>query len=330
VLIAPRLDNALVIAGTAENPVRHIHFESISFSNTGAEPENENTYWGIQATWHHQPDPASAGLISVPPLSGAVNLSYAQNCLFDDVVVQHVAATGMSLGRGTVACTLQENLIDDCGGNGVIVGAADENDPARGNTINQCCISNPGQVFFGAVGIWIGFTQETTVSNSTIRNTPYTGISVGWRWNPQPTVARAQTIINNDIGPCMQVLSDGGGIYTLGFQPDSALSGNYIHDIPLNAGRAESNGMFLDEGTKGFTIKDNFIHGTDKSPLRFHRADTNLVENNYLIVPNANTPMIRYNNTPEANITKVDNVAKVEDLEAAVKNWRKRINRTHD
>jgi hypothetical protein len=126
----------------------------------------------------------------------------------------------------------------------------------------------------------------------------------------------------------MQVLSDGGGIYTLGFQPDSILAGNHIHDIPLNAGRAESNGMFLDEGTKGFTIEDNFIHGTDKSPLRFHRADTNVVRNNYLIVPNSGVPMIRYNATPEANITKVDNITQVDDVEAALKKWRGKTSRT--
>ncbi len=327
VLIAPKLETALAVAGTADNPVRHIHFEKVGFSHTAAKAENENTYWGIQATWHHQPKPGGDGTVNAAPLGGAVNVTYAENCRFDDVAAENVAATGISFGRGTVACTLKNSLVANCGGNGVMVGAADQDDPARANTIGHCRVANAGQVFYGAIGIWIGFAQQTTVSDSTICDMPYTGISCGWIWNPKPTVAREQRILNNDIGRCMQVLSDGGGIYTLGFQPDSVLSGNYIHDIPLNAGRAESNGMFLDEGTKGFTIENNFIHGTDKSPLRFHRADTNLVKQNYLIVPNAETPMIRYNNTPEANITKVGNIAEVDDLEAAVKTWRESMTR---
>lgn len=322
VLIAPKLEHVLTVAGTPDAPVRHMCFEHITIGNTGAALENENTYWGIQATWHHEPAQDGSGVVNVPPMRGAVDVAYAEHCRFDDVAVRDVAATGISFGQGTVSCTLKNSLVTNCGGNGVMVGAAHQNDPARGNVIDQCRITAAGQTFFGAVGIWIGFTQETTVSSSTIRDLPYTGISVGWTWNPQPTVARAQKIVDNEIGHCMQVLSDGGGIYTLGFQPDSILSGNHIHHVPLNAGRAESNGMFLDEGTKGFTIADNFIHDTDMSPLRFHRAESNLVKGNYLIVPTTETPMIRYNSTPEENITKVDNVTEVDDLDAAVKAWR--------
>jgi hypothetical protein len=325
VLVAPKLETALTIAGTAENPAKHIHIEHTEFGHTAAKPENEGTYWGIQATWHHEPKQSGDGMENVPPLKGAVNVTYAENCCFDGVAIQNVAATGLTLGRGTTGCMLKNSQIVHCGGNGIMVGVADQDQPARANTIDRCRIASAGQIFFGAVGIWIGFSQQTTVSNSTVCDMPYTGISCGWQWNPQPTVSREQKIVHNDIGPCMQILSDGGGIYTLGFQPDSVLSGNHIHDIPLNAGRAESNGMFLDEGTKGFVIEDNFIHGTDKSPLRFHRADTNVVQRNYLIVPNAATPMIRYNSTPESNIKKVDNITAVDDLEEALKKWQKSV-----
>ena len=46
----------------------------------------------------------------------------------------------------------------------------------------------------------------------------------------------------------MQKLSDGGGIYMLGLQPGSKILRNLIHDVTVNVGRAQSNGMFLDEG----------------------------------------------------------------------------------
>jgi hypothetical protein len=229
VLVAPKVENALTIAGTSGNPVRHIQFENMSFSHTAARPENENTYWGIQATWHHQPKPGGEDVVGVAPPRGAVDVEYAENCRFHRLEIQDVAATGLSLGRGTVACTLEHSRIANCGGNGLTVGAADQNDPVRANTIDHCRISRAGRVFYGAVGIWIAFAQETTVSNSIISHMPYTGISCGWLWSPKPTVARAQRIVNNDIGHCMQILSDGGGIYTLGFQPDSVLKLSLIH-----------------------------------------------------------------------------------------------------
>ena len=73
----------------------------------------------------------------------------------------------------------------------------------------------------------------------------------------------------------MQRLSDGGGIYTLGWQPGTALIGNVIHDIPVNAGRAESNGMFIDQGSTDLEIKENTIYRVLRSPIRFNIAGKN-------------------------------------------------------
>ncbi|HKL34452.1 MAG TPA: right-handed parallel beta-helix repeat-containing protein, partial [Tangfeifania sp.] len=163
-----------------------------------------------------------------------------------------------------------------------------------------------GTQFFGAVGIWCGLTAETTIRNNEIYDLPYTGVSVGWMWSPQPTPCRDNKIGGNHIHHIMNILSDGGGIYMLGLQPGSKLVNNRIHDVKINAGRAESNGMFLDEGTTDVVVAKNLIYNIAKSPLRFHRATTNLVKNNYLFCTDDNPP-IRYNNTDEKDIKKVKN-----------------------
>jgi len=121
-------------------------------------------------------------------------------------------------------------------------------------------------------------------------------------WNPKPTPCKGNVVADNHIHRCMQILSDGGGIYTLGLQPGTVLCGNLIHDIPLNAGRAESNGMFLDEGTTDIVIEDNVIFGTDRSPFRFHKATTNLVKDNVVILKQG-IPIVRYNATDPKHIT---------------------------
>ena len=72
----------------------------------------------------------------------------------------------------------------------------------------------------------------------------------------------------------MQTLSDGSGIYTLGRQPGTVLAENVIHDIPPNAGRAQSNGIFMDEGSTDIRVEDNTIYHIARSPIRFNMAGT--------------------------------------------------------
>jgi hypothetical protein len=105
----------------------------------------------------------------------------------------------------------------------------------------------------------------------------------------------------------MKILSDGGGIYMLGLQPGGRITGNHIHHVDINAGRAESNGMFLDEGTTDVTVAENLIYAIARSPLRFHRATTNLVKDNVLVCGDG-IPPVRYNRTEKKDIVMQGNL----------------------
>ena len=51
-----------------------------------------------------------------------------------------------------------------------------------------------------------------------------------------------------------------GGIYTLSKQPDSKMSGNYIHGITLPPwADYETSGIYMDEQTSGYTVKNNVL-----------------------------------------------------------------------
>jgi hypothetical protein len=178
---------------------------------------------------------------------------------------------------------------------------------ATGNRVEDCVISETGQQFFGAVGIWCGITAQTLIKNNLISDLPYTGISAGWHWSTEPTPCREVRIDGNHIHHIMKTLSDGGGIYILGLQPGGIITRNHIHDVDINAGRAESNGMFLDEGTTDFTISNNLIYNIARSPLRFHRATTNLVQDNVLVCGEG-IPPVRYNRTDEKDIVMKGNL----------------------
>jgi hypothetical protein len=252
----------------------------------------------------------------------------------------NLGGSAITLGTGCRNCTISNSLIADVSGNGIMIGEGRDREvdgdkwwksaplqAAHGNTIENCIITACGKQFYGAVGIWCGLTSETIIRNNDVYDMPYTGISVGWMWSPEPTPCRNNVIEGNHIHHIMQVLSDGGGIYMLGLQPGSRITGNRIHDVSLNIGRAESNGMFLDEGTTDVVVDGNLIYAVAKSPLRFHKATTNLVEKNRLFCSVENPP-IRYNNTKEEDIQKVDNTIFTgsvegfsEELRNAVAEW---------
>ena len=104
---------------------------------------------------------------------------------------------------------------------------------ATGNRVENCIISETGQQFYGAVGIWSGLTAQTLIKNNQISDLPYTGISAGWHWSTEPTPCKEVRIEGNHIHHIMKILSDGGGIYILGLQPGGKIAGNHIHHVDI-------------------------------------------------------------------------------------------------
>ncbi len=331
-IVIPVSEGLLSLEGKENLPVKNIHFEGISFRHSLWEIP-EKGYCGVQAC-HFDPRPEINGWNVVP---AAINARWTENCSFDNCRVENIGGSGIWLGTGCKNCSIVNSEFVDISGNGIMIGEGQDrevNDEkwwkkapgqvALGNVIENCRISDCGKQFYGSVGIWCGLVAETNIRKNQIFDLPYSGISIGWMWSPVPTPCRQNTIDGNHIHHIMQILSDGGGIYSLGLQPGSKLINNCIHDVEINAGRAESNGMFLDEGTTDVVVANNLIYNIAKSPLRFHRATTNLVTNNYLFCQNENPP-IRYNTTNEKDIRKVENKVFAEGDEKYIDELKKAI-----
>ncbi|PHN02999.1 right-handed parallel beta-helix repeat-containing protein [Flavilitoribacter nigricans] len=336
-IIVPVSAGLLQMNGTEEHPIRNIHIENITFRHSAWELPTGG-YAGIQAT-HFDPRPNTGTGWSVVP--AAVTASLAEACTFTNCRFENLGGSGLWLGRGCTDNAVTASKFRDISGNGIMIGEGRdrrvtdgpwwENAPdqaARGNRIENSTITDCGVQFFGAVGIWVGLAAETTITNNEVHHLPYTGISIGWMWNPSPTPARGNRVVGNHIHHIMQKLSDGGGIYMLGLQPGSELKDNLIHDVTVNVGRAESNGMFLDEGTTDVIVSGNVIYNIAKSPIRFHRATTNLVQQNALFCGEG-IPPFTYNATDASLIKKVDNeVHQAGDagieaaLQRAVESWK--------
>jgi hypothetical protein len=287
VAVAPMLTQLVKIAGTKDKPVRNLHFEGLRF---------EHTDFALPPTGYSEIQvghfgPSMKLPTHVQPV--AIECVYAENIRFERCRLAHLNNSGIGFGPGCRRNAVVGCVIEDIGGNGVMVGwrgvgrlkggtegalDADWMDPADApahNEVANCVIRRCGADSRGAVGIFVAFSADTRVAHNVIHDLPYTGVSIGYRWDTTPTSQVRCVAEYNHIYDVMKTLADGGGIYTLGFQPGTILRGNLIHDVHRSAyaqGGAPNNGFFIDEGSKGFLFESNVIHKTSGESVRFNQC----------------------------------------------------------
>jgi hypothetical protein len=286
VAVAPALEQVLRIAGTKEKPVRNLRFEGLRFEHTDY-PLPAFGYAEIQAAHHGT---TTKEKTHVQPV--AVECVYAEECRFERGRFAHLGASGIGFGPGCRKNAVVGCLIEDIGGSGVMIGwrgagklkagsegalDADWDDPSdapASNEVSHCHIRRCGADSRGAVGVFAAFSADTRIVRNLIHDMPYTGVSIGYRWNTTPTTQVRCLVEYNHIHDVMKKLADGGGIYTLGFQPGTVLRGNHIHDVHRSAyahGGAPNNGFFIDEGSKGFLFEANLVYATSGEAVRFNQ-----------------------------------------------------------
>ena len=332
--ILPLAGQLLVVEGREDEHAAHISFSGITFEHTAWELP-EKGYCGVQACMFSDRSSSQSTWSKVP---AAIELNLADHCSFEECIIRNTGGSGIWILKNCSDCRITDSYIHSISGNGVNIGEGsdrlEDGEPwwksspeevSRGNRISDCLIEQCGVQFHGAVGIWCGLVDSTVIEHNEIRDLPYSGISVGWMWNSDPTPCQENIIHANHIHHILLMLSDGGGIYSLGLQPGSRITDNLIHDVQVNAGRAESNGMFLDEGTKELVVENNIIYNIARSPLRFHRAQSpNLVRGNVLVCREG-TPPIRYNSTREEDIRKSGNIVLDQDSESDMRRLRELV-----
>jgi hypothetical protein len=213
----------------------------------------------------------------------AVTVSRGSGISFSNDTFEHLGATAVSLADGTQDSAVDDSVITDTAGGGVYAGEVDDyfqDNPAlmtSGDTIAGNAISYVGQDYADTVGIWAGYTRELKITHNDIGHTPYSGMSVGWGWgyaSPCSMQARqglltcahgtiyagGSQVTSNYVHDVMNVLYDGGPIYTNGGQGDngagvySVLAGNYV-----TVGNHDDNMLYQDEGSSFWQTHDNVV-----------------------------------------------------------------------
>ncbi|MFO7901307.1 MAG: right-handed parallel beta-helix repeat-containing protein [Planctomycetota bacterium] len=271
-VIAPAVGRLIEVTGTPDQPVRNLHFKGLSLQYAGWRPPRHG-YLGIQACHFTQGRDWKRPWARIP---AAVCFNYAEGCGIQNGAVAHVGRCAIELVDGCHDNVVEGNHVYDVSGNGIMLGGPkDEDRVPRDNRIANNLVHDCGVEYHGAVGIWVGFADGARVLHNVVHDLPYSGISIGWQWNPEPTPCKNNVIARNHVYDVMKLLCDGGCIYTLGFQPGTVIRGNHLHDVHRSqfAQGAPNNGMFIDQGSKGYLFERNVIYNTAAELVRFNQCE---------------------------------------------------------
>ncbi len=289
--IAPKLEQLLVVEGQPDNRVTNLRFEGLTFAYTEwtLPPFGYN---GIQAG-HYGTTTKDRTYV----LPAGIEFTYAEQCALDSCRVVHFGPSGIGFGQQCRSNRVVGCALADIGGNGIMVGwrgkgelagsSTDEDhhlsadwanpdDVPTGNEIAHNRIQTCGAINHGCVGIYDAFCAETRIAHNVMYAMPYTGISVGFRWDESETSQRGAIIEYNHVYDTMRMLADGGCLYTLGYQPGTVIRGNVFHDAHRSEfahGGAPNNGIFFDQGSKGYHVAGNTIYDCSGGPIRFNQTN---------------------------------------------------------
>ncbi len=264
---------------TAEG-IRGLSFRSIRFENTDWRlPVHEGEDWMAG----YGMDFPQAGV----DVTGVVSVRNAENVSLTNCEFLALGGTAVKFLEGVRHAAVENCVFREIAAAGVFAGGVNGTPGEAGVTgdvkIVNNLISGYGRKFFCAVGVHITFCDGAEVRNNEITDGYYTAVSVGWNWGYTHHLTNHVEVRDNLIYNIGQGwLSDMGGIYTLGIQPGTVLSGNVIHNVRADPGEQGYGGwgIYLDEGTSEIVVEKNLVYACGSNSFNIHYARDNVVRNN--------------------------------------------------
>ena len=261
---------------TQNRLISHLRFHNLTFAHTDWHlPKGKSGYthnaWGVP---------------------GAIVANGIYDCHWRYCTFKHLGNHAIELFRGCQYNQIISCSLYDLGAGGIKIGERETYIPdisqaevSHHNIITHNHVYNGGKFFPSAVGIRTVHSYHNLIAHNHVHDFYYTGISVRGTWGFKPTSAYQNLIEHNHIhhigklsngdGP---IISDMGGIYTLGRQDGTKIRHNKIHDI--NALRYGGWGIYLDEGSSYIVAEHNLVYRTSDGGFAQHYGRENLIRHN--------------------------------------------------
>lgn len=286
------LENTVVYAAMNESLITidgtsNISFQGIDFINTDWN-HIDGTHTGYPFDKSHELSKIIKYGVEHPQAAfevpATIFVTASNGINFTDCKFENISYSAVKFDKASKDCKITSCEFNEIGGNAIFING-DFVVPASTQNIDitDCHISKYGRIFNNAIGILLTHAIDCDLTHNEIHDGWYTGISVGWNWgytdNPTSNINISNNLIYN-IGNGW--LSDMGGIYTLGIQPDTVISGNVIYNVGCDEGQYGYGGwgIYLDEGSSEILVEKNLVYDCSSQTFHQHYGKDNMIRNN--------------------------------------------------